>query len=802
MPSYSGAPAPAEERLTGEILGHYRVLERLGFGAMGEVYRAEDLQLRRDVALKMLRSDVEDGTARLLAEARAASALNHPHIAVVYEIGHATRGSESVAYIAMEYVEGATLAALAQQGPLDLDVILDIFEQIADALAEAERAGIVHRDLKPGNVMVAPSGRVKVLDFGVAQRQRVALPGSDDPTRTSDGVDLGSGFAGTVGCAAPEQMAGRDVDVRADLFALGVMLYELVCGRRPFEGDNPAQVLEAMLTREAPPFPDTLREPRLPALERFVRRLLARDRDDRPATAAGLRAMFESIRAAVQPQAPRADAAPVVAVAGFANISGRADDEWLGTGLTETLTMDAAQIESVTVLSRERVRETLRTLRQQSGEPEERLHLRAARALGARWLVTGGFQRSGGAVRVTASLTDAATGEIVRTARVDGDVDAIFQLQDRLVRELASSLRSALSPSPPLAQTEVLGAYEAFSLGLLNRQAESFEALDRAVVLFERAIARDPAYARAHIELGAALGTKADYLSMPELNARSLVHLRRAVELQPGSARGWRELGSTLIALGDPGAAMTALRRALAIDPAEAGSLGTMGRACFIGYARFGEAADWFDRALERNPSGGWWSLQLAHCAALLRDFARGERAAARSMELQETFLSGRQGLFIAGGYMRAGHLAALQERYTEAVDFFRREIDFLVRTEHPLRHRILVELNARLGSAYQRLGDTHRANHLLDVALESFERRVRLGADDPFTRYYAASVHALRGDAEPALAFLERAVARQPALTAARALIEPEFASLRGDARFQRLVRIEYDRPLSKEPT
>jgi TolB-like protein len=609
----------------------------------------------------------------------------------------------------MEYVEGVTLAEMARARELDLDVVLDIFGQIADALAEAERLGIVHRDLKPANVMIASSGRVKVLDFGVAERRRPPAPSPDDPTHTSDGAGFSSGFAGTIGYAAPEQVAGRPVDTRADLFSFGVMLYELVCGARPFRGDSGAQVLEAMLTREMPPFPDPHRDPRLPALERLVRRLVARDRDDRPATAVDLRATLESIRTAVRPPSePHADAVPVVAVAGFANISGNPEDEWLGAGIAETLAMDAAQIQSVSVLPRERVRDTLRTLRQQTGEPDERLYLRAARALGARWAVSGGFQRSLDAVRVTASLTDVASGDLAGTARVDGRVDAIFELQDRLVHELAGALRAAITPAAGPPETEVASAYEAFSRGLLNRQAESFEALDRAV----------------------------------------------------------------------------------AIDPADAASLGTMGRALFICHARFADAAAWFERALERNPSAGWYSLQLAHCAALLREFARGERAAARAVALQETFLSGRQGLFIAGGYMRAGHLAALQDRHAEAAAFFERERDFLVRTEHPLRARIMVELNARLGASYQRLGDPGRANVLFDAALEHFDRRVRLGADDPFTRYYAAAVYALRGEPEPALAFLEHSLSRQRAFTAARAAIEPEFESLRGDPRFQRLLQ------------
>jgi serine/threonine protein kinase/tetratricopeptide (TPR) repeat protein len=779
--------------LTGETLDHYRVLERLGSGGMGDVYRAEDLRLRRMVALKTVRAGVDgrEGTARLLAEARAASALSHPHIAVVYEIGRAEHGSQSLDYIAMEYVEGTTLAAMAEVGPLDLDLVLDIFEQIADALAEAERLGIVHRDLKPANVMVTPAGRVKVLDFGVAQRRRPSAVAPDDSTQTADVPDLVGGFAGTVAYAAPEQLTGREVDVRADLFSLGVMLYELVCGRPPFPGENAAQILEAILTREAPPFPDLHRDPRLPALERLVRHLLARDRDGRLASSVGLRTTLESIRTAGWlPASVDVDDNRTVAIAGFVNISRNADDDWLGTGITETLTADAAQLEGVSVVPRERVSEMLKTLRRDTEEPDDRLFLRAARALRARWVVIGGFQRSLDAVRVTASLTDVTSGELVQTRRVDGSVNAIFELQDRLVRELAGSLRAAIPPSTSSPETGVVSAYEAFSRGLINRRAESFESLDRAVMLFERAVALDPAYARAHIELGAAYGTKADYLSMPELNERALTSLRRAIELQPGSARAWRELGATLTAVGQDAEGMAALRRALAINPADASALGSMGRALFIGQARFREAAEWFDRAIEKNANAGWYSLQLAHCAALLREFDRGGRAAARAVELQEAFLSGREGLFIAGGYIRAGHLAALQGRHTEAVEFFQREIDFLVRTEHPLRHRILVELNARLGASYQRLGDAQRANGLFDAALSNFEGRVRLGADDPFTRYYAAAIHALRGEAEPALAFLERALAGQPAFTAARAAIEPEFEGLRSDARFQRLVQ------------
>jgi serine/threonine protein kinase/tetratricopeptide (TPR) repeat protein len=779
--------------MIGEMLSHYRVLERLGSGGMGDVYRAEDLRLRRSVALKMLRGEPDDGgLRRLLAEARAASALNHPNIAIIYETNEADYEGRRVGFIAMEYVEGSSLAVLIRRGPVDLDRALDIVEQTADALAEAHRLGLVHRDIKPSNLMVTTGGRVKVLDFGVAQQRLRRMAGPDDVTRLTMSVDDLSGFVGTLPYVAPEQATGRDVDGRADIFSLGVVIYELACGTPPFTGGHTAQLLEAILRQEAPPFPNLDRDPRLAPVERLVRRMLERDPERRVGNVVDVRDAVAAIRRGREvPEAiDRPPDANSVAVAGFVNISGNPEDDWLDAGISETLAADAGQLEGVSVISRDRVAEILKTLGQQTGERDEYLFLRAGRELRARWVVSGGFQRSSDTVRVTASIVDVRSGQVVGTTKVDGSLHAIFDLQDRLVRELGRTLRAAVTPAARAAQdTDVVEAYEAFSRGLMNRRAETFESLDRAVWLFERAVRLDPAYARAHVELGAAYATKADALSVTELYDRAAASFRRAIELQPALARAWRELGSALISVGKEAEGMAAIRRALTIDPDDASAIGTMGRALFIGQAKFQDAADWFERALERNAKGGWYALQLAHCAALVRDFARGARAAARAMELQEAFLSGREGLFIAGSYIRAGHLAALQGRPREALDHFEREIDFLSRTEHTLRPRILVELNVRLGSAYLQLGEARKAQAAFNVALESFDRRVRLGADDPFTRYYAAAVHALRGDVEPALVFLERAMAEQRPFTAGRARIEPEFDRIRSDPRFKKLV-------------
>jgi tetratricopeptide (TPR) repeat protein/TolB-like protein len=910
--------------VVGETLSHYRIVERLGSGGMGDVYRAEDLQLRRLVAIKTLRDTAvaPHGAQRLLAEARAASTLNHPNIAVVYEASEVEHDGRRVNFIAMEHVDGTTLHALIGRGLLDLAQVLDIAEQTADALADAHDHGLVHRDVKPSNVMVTAAGRVKVLDFGVAQRRGGRVAAAGDSTHTAEWAEGATGFVGTLPYIAPEQATGRDVDGRADMFSLGVMLYELACGTPPFTGENPMQTLEAILRCDVPPLPGVDRDPRLPRIELVIRRMLTRDREGRFANLREVRDALAAIRLGERlPEAlEAAGGAAGVLVARFQNISGNPEDEWLGAGMSETLATDVGQLEEISVIPRARVADVLKTFDlPHATDADEQVLLRAGRELRVRWMITGGFQRSGDAMRVTASLTEVASGRLVKLTKVDGTLTAIFTLQDRLARELLEALRGAAGtpeadeepeveveagaaagamagarkatsrrtrmgspsaapseeaatdssadeekeaeagaaagaeaadvgvspdalsdaaararqaalaktktgkpseraraagraaaspvPSPgmtdasaypvvtsaaaaaPAPETGVMAAYEAFSRGVLNLSAETFESLDRAVWLFERAVSLDPAYARAYVELGAAYSTKAEYLSMPELRGRAVASLRRAIELQPKSARAWRELGATLLTMGQVDDAVAAIRRALAIDPQDASAQGAMGRALFVGYARFEDAAGWFTCALERNAKAGWYALQLAHCAALLRDFPRGEQAARRAMELQEAFLSGREGLFIAGGYIRAGHLAALQGRHAEAIDYFQREIDFLLRTEHALRNRILVELNARLGSAHLHLGDARKAEAAFTVALDSFERRVRLGADDPFTRYYAASIHALRGDAEPALAFLERALSQQRAFTAARARIEPEFDALRTDPRFQRLV-------------
>jgi TolB-like protein len=799
--------------VVGKTLSHYRIMERLGRGGMGEVFLAEDLRLHRPVALKVLAEDARgdgEARARLVREARAASALNHPGIAVIYEIDEVASDDGPLSFIAMEYVAGATLAELRRRGDLDVDAVLEIAAQLSDALAAAHARGVVHRDVKPSNVIVSEGRRVKVLDFGLAQY----TPPVDEAASTwsRPAVEAAGALAGTVAYMSPEQALGKELDARTDIFSFGIVLHELLAGEPPFRGANVVQVLDAILRADPPPLPDSFTDPRRGELQRILRRMMAKDRGQRYPNLDEFRLDLEAVRAGETLQA-RAECLPgSVAVVGFANISGSGEDHWLGAGIAETVTADLKLVEGLTVVGRERVAEQLRKLGATEGRlPDDQIAMRVGRELCARWVISGGLQRVGDRLRITAVLTEVGTGALVKTVKADGSVEDVFALQDRIVAELAPVLRATEAAErerdagesaqrPGDAQgaalhrgadddTSVLAAYEAFAKGVLNLRAETYDSLDRAVILLERAVELDPGYARAHLELGIAYATKADYLVLPEMHERAIVRLRRALDVDPNLVRAWRELGGSLVARGRVDEGIEAIRRGLALDPRDEGALRGMGRALMLGRGAFREAAAYHEEALALNPLAGWSALQLAHCAAYLGEYARGEAAARRAVALQEEFLSGHERVLVIGAYMRLGHLAGLQGRQDEALRHFQEELAFLQRVDHALRGRIQVELHLRLGGAHLRLGHQEEATAELTVARENFERRVRLGADDPFTRYYAACVYALTGERELALDSLQRAAAERRPFTVERAKIEPDLESLRDEPRFRELV-------------
>lgn len=781
--------------MIGSIVQHYKVVSRLGAGGMGEVFLAEDLRLGRRVALKFLSPALQadaESRGRLLNEARAASALRSPYIAVTYDIGeHNAR-----TFIAMEYVEGEVLCDRLRAGPLAVDEALKIAMQVAEALDEAHAHGIVHRDIKTANLMLTPRGGVKVLDFGLAR----FISNAADATfarMTQPGVVLG-----TVNYMAPEQASGQIVDGRADLFSLGVVLYEMLTGELPFGGATPTQILDQVL-HQAAPVPSSRRAGIAPALDALLTRALQKEPSRRFQSAIEFRLALDAAlngtarRTGPRPSSGRQPALAEccsVAVMTFANITREPADDWIGSGIAETVTADLKNVQGVSVISRARVYDAIKHLSgAESGRVDDNVAVDVGRRLGATWVITGGYQRFGQALRITAQFVDARTGSLEKTVKLDGRIEDIFALQDRIVFELLEGINRRLGSGEieviEQAETRSMEAYEAYSRGVMNLRMATRESVDRAIALFERATTLDPAYAAAWAALGAAHGYKGAFMSIPELVERATEFEQRALELDPSNARAHTWLGMAYLNQGRFDEAIASIRQAVRVDPDNAAARSALARAYWVGKGQIDEAIAEFQRVVELNPEAGYAYLQLALLFSIRGRFEEAERAARTAVEFQERFVSGAEGMQIIGAHTRLGYVLYLQQRYDEAIAEYSREMAFIGSGDHVLRERALIETSQKLGAAWLRQGDAEAAARYFNAAVAAFEDRVAKGADDPNTRYYLAELEALRGNTDRAIAHLERSFAALPAIYSVRARVDPDLDPLRSDPRFIALL-------------
>lgn len=776
--------------MIGATVLHYKISARLGGGGMGEVYRAEDTRLGREVALKFLQASAGAGAderARFLTEARAASALRSPHIAAIYDIGE-ERGA---AFIVMEYVEGRLLSERLAAGPLPIAEAVDIAAQVADALDEAHARRIVHRDIKSSNLMITARGVVKVLDFGLAKFLPGARAEADRLTRahvTRAGIVLG-----TVSYMSPEQALGREVDGRSDLFSLGVVLYEMLAGKLPFQGTTTTEVIDRILHHAPPPLA-RFNERVPPELEAIVRKALEKEPDFRYQGArelqVDLRTLVRDREMGTVPMSPP----NAVAVMTFSNITGEPSDDWIGSGIAETLTADLQKIQGLSVVGRARIFDVLKNLTSgEHGRIEDRVAIDVGRKLGAAWILVGGYQRLGESIRITGQLVDVGTGALVRTVKVDGRISDIFGLQDKIVYELTQGLNLTLGGSEIAGierqETRSMEAYEAYSRGVMNLRMAGRDSLDRAVYLFEKAIRHDPGYAAAWAALGATYELKASFLGLTELGEKAIENLRKALELDPQSvqARSW--LGSALNAIGRFDEAIDVLREATRLDPMHVGARMNLARSYWTGKGQIAEGIVELEQAVALNPDSGYAYLQLALLYALVGKLDRAEERAQSAIQLQEQYLSGKEGLQIVGAHTRLGYVHYRRGRYEEAIREYERELMFLLSTDHALRERSLIELHQKLGAAYLRKGDAAGAARHFDLAIKGFERRVANGSDDPFTKYYIATLYALKEDPEKATKYLAESLHPNRALNLARARLDPDFDPVRADLRFRALV-------------
>src|SRR5579863_188689 len=478
--------------MVGSRVGNYEITAKLGEGGMGVVYRAKDLQLERPVALKLLPAEFAEDPERvawLEREARLLASLNHPNIAQVY--GFWAHGETRA--LVMELVEGPTLSEFLAGGPLPIEESLAIAIQIAQALTAAHDQGIVHRDLKPQNIKLAPGGRVKVLDFGLARRQAVTGSLIGDATTLNHATKAGT-ILGTVGYMAPEQVRCEQIDTRADIFSFGCILYEVVTGERAFHRSSAIETLAAIL-HDKPSAPSHRHHHLSPSLDRVIARCLEKERSARFQSARDLELVLTTLTPAATLLAigPRAAS---VAVLPFSNLSADSENEFFADGITEDVIAHLAKIRSLKVISRTSV----------MAFKKSHLSLKEiGEKLGAATVVEGSIRRAGNRVRIVAQLIDACTDEHIWADTYDRDLTDIFAIQSEVALKIATALRAELSHDersrvgrPP---TDDFAAYELYLRGRNWFHQYTEEGYRRSLLDYHEAVARDPDFALAWVSI-------------------------------------------------------------------------------------------------------------------------------------------------------------------------------------------------------------------------------------------------------------------------------------------------------------
>ncbi len=792
----------------GVRFGPYLVIVPIGRGGMGEVYRARDTRLDRDVALKVLPADISsdrERRERLKREARILAALNHPGIVTIYSVEHVSRQL----VLAMELVDGMPLSAAITPQGLPVPRVLAIAAALADALACAHEHGVIHRDLKPANIIFTAHDRVKVLDFGLATLRRERATNATTLARSNGALTREGMVLGTVDYMAPEQAEGRTADARSDIFSLGVVMYEMAAGVRPFTGPNPYAVLSAILGDR--PIPVSQRRREVPAgLETVIHRCLEKDAGSRFQSATDVRRALEDLREEV-PRFHASNAAPAgsdshrhrvsrtrlpvavvltavfviavlaaglpawlrgrfapspaitsLAVLPIENLSGDPGEDYVAEGMTESLITDLARIRPLRVVSRTSV---IRYAHSRKSIPE------IARELNVDAIIEGSIQAAGSRVRVRADLIRAATDQQVWGDQYDRDQRDILQLEDDVATSIARQIRATVAPGGNgrrvvRAHAVDPDAYLLYIKGRYFLNKRTRQALDEARSYFRQAIDRDPAYAAPYSGLADAEMMAADFgrVSQGEAMARARAAAARAIALDP--------------ALGEPHASLAFIefnadwnfaaseaefRRALALNPDDANAHHWYAH-LLVATARYAEAEHESRRALELDPLNPIVTMHLAWHFYQARRYDDAIRQVAKGFDLDPGFPM---------GYWFRGMAYEQKGMHREAIDDLRRARDLLPGN---------AIVTASLGRAYATAGKREAARQVIaDLAAAS--RNSYASPCDP------ALVEAALGNTDRAFELLRKAL-REHSEQLVYLDVDPAWDSLRHDPRFAQLTR------------
>ena len=745
--------------MIGKTISHYRILEKLGEGGMGVVYKAEDTKLGRPVALKFLLSQLtQDAEAkeRFINEARAASALDHSSICTIYEIG---RADDDQLFIAMAFCEGESLKAKIANGPLDVKETVGIAVRVADGLARAHGKGIFHRDIKPANIMITRDGDVKIVDFGLA-----VLAGQARLTRTGT-------TSGTAAYMSPEQVRGEALDNRTDIWSLGVVLYEMLTGQLPFRGEYEPALTYSILNDKPKPM-SSLRHGVPRELERVVKKALGKSQSERYQNVTDLLADLERL-AERQSRGTRPGSVArqtrisqttqrkkSIAVLPFRSLSDSKEDEYFSDGTTEDIITQLSKISELRVVSRTSI---MRYKNTEKSIPE------IGRELGVGTILEGSVRRAGERVRIVAQLLDVQADEHIWAETYDREMKDVFAIQSDVAEKIAAALKAKLSPTEieriEKKPTESAEAYSLYLKGRFYWNKRRADDLRTAIEYFNQAIEIDPRYAPAYVGLASGYLALPDYAGLPvkEFVPKAEAAARKALELDPTLGEAHAVLGVARQHEWDWAGAEIEYRRAIELNPSFP-SVHHWYSQMLLFCGRSVEAEAEIRLAQELDPL----SLIIGSLASgkpyYARQYDKAIEQFKKTLELDPNF---------AQAHLALGWAYLQQSQFEKGIAEFEKVRAIAGSSPYGL---------GGLGNAYARAGRKSGAAQVLDELL-------RFSGEGYSVSYDIALVYLGLGDKNQALEWLESAYGERSTFLE-EITMDPVWDGLRSDPRFVALMK------------